>query len=616
MTRSFFRSVSKGARTLFSPRAEGEGTARARDTAPPSTDAAGPRSSAAATHRDAGAGGRVPKGITSVAGAAPTPSSAHQVSILEQAHRVHRFLALARDAATSNAALLDRIATMEHTAGGGGFAAVTQRLVTTTGRLGGHSQETLEAVNAALSELRALQTSIDELEATFTLLRERVGTVEASAGTIAEIAELSHLLSLNARIEASRGGQEAAGFRVVAQEVGNLAQKTRTLSDEIGREVQAMGESIASFGEIFETNRGSLESASTSVSRLESTARGIAGDTEVLAEVTRSVETLAQTQVSIQDGFDTLRRQGEWVGQASDALVTELEAECTAVVRALQLEGAGETWKGLARFRDEMVRALRDDLPALGETLVAEAIAAGSAPESLLAALAEAASRVYLGQSGGEEPLETHYRNARILQGAVDTLEPLVPASFYEGAPVVVIGNAFEDYHDLGRRLVAISMRAAGFKVIDLGLSVPNEKFVETALRENAQVVGVSSLLLHTARWIPELKQALVARGRGDIGVIAGGAPFIVDPDLRARFGADGVGRSPQEAIRLVRQLAARPRGGLATTPQRRHATPAPGVGVARTGGRRETSAAGPGRATSRPGPTAPRSTAERRRAA
>ncbi|MCB9465137.1 MAG: cobalamin B12-binding domain-containing protein [Candidatus Eisenbacteria bacterium] len=497
--------------------------------------------------------------------------SARFAPIFERAHRVHQLFSLAQDAATSNAALLDRIHSMTSAASGGGFAAVTQSLVGTTGRLDVHANETVTAIGKALEEIRSLETTIRDLEAAFGTLEERVSSIQETATKIADVAEMSHLLSLNARIEANRAGQQAAGFKVVAQEVGELARKTQSLSDEIDNEVSQIGESLGSFQGLFETNRTSLNHAGEAVATLEETAQGISSDTEVLVGVTRDVETLAHSQVAIQDGFDWLRRHGEWVEQSAAALVDGLSNECDAVDHAIRRSGGGQIATDVRRFRDDMVRALRDDLPDLGERAVANAISSEHPPAVLLQALAEASMDVFLGQTRRDEPLETYYRNGRILQHAVTAIEPLVPESFYAHAPVVVLGNAHEDYHDLGRRLVATSMRAAGFRVIDLGLSVSNETFVETAIREKADVIGVSSLLLHTAKAIPDLKQALVEMGRRDIGVIAGGAPFIVDPDMRKRYGADGVGRSPYEAIRLVRHLVSRS-GRIATLASGRRA--------------------------------------------
>ena len=74
-------------------------------------------------------------------------------------------------------------------------------------------------------------------------------------------------------------------------------------------------------------------------------------------------------------------------------------------------------------------------------------------------------------------------------------------------------------------------------------------------------MIGVSSLLLHTAKHIPELKRELVTAGMGDVSVIVGGAPFVVDPGLVKTFGADGVGRTPAEAVRLVQSLTWQRRG-------------------------------------------------------
>lgn len=121
----------------------------------------------------------------------------------------------------------------------------------------------------------------------------------------------------------------------------------------------------------------------------------------------------------------------------------------------------------------------------------------------------------------------------------------------------MLLGNAYQDYHDLGRRVIAITLRGAGFRVVDLGLGVPNEAFVEAARRERPAVIGVSTLLLHTAKHLPGLRDDLRRAGLGRVPLIAGGAPFLVDPHLRRRYGVDGVARDPVGAVRLVRHLAA-----------------------------------------------------------
>ena len=194
-----------------------------------------------------------------------------------------------------------------------------------------------------------------------------------------------------------------------------------------------------------------------------------------------------------------------------------------------------------------------DDEQALG---LVDALAAASVDGRLvLARIGRAFDAVNLSNQLEELPTEELFLQSRVLESLCDRVGEIFELEPDPGAPVVVLGNAFEDYHDLGRRIVAIAMRAEGFRVIDLGMGVPNAEFVRVAEAEDADVIGVSSLLLHTAKWIPELKRELEAAGRKDIPVIVGGAPFVVDPGLVERFGADGVGRTPAEAVRLVLSL-------------------------------------------------------------
>ena len=68
---------------------------------------------------------------------------------------------------------------------------------------------------------------------------------------------------------------------------------------------------------------------------------------------------------------------------------------------------------------------------------------------------------------------------------------------------------------------------------------------------------------MHTARHIPELQEELRRRGRSDIRVIVGGAPFLVDPQLRERYGADGVATDPGGALRLVAAIYAEQEGSV-----------------------------------------------------
>jgi len=101
-----------------------------------------------------------------------------------------------------------------------------------------------------------------------------------------------------------------------------------------------------------------------------------------------------------------------------------------------------------------------------------------------------------------------------------------------------VIGTVQGDLHDIGKNLVAIMLKGAGFEVIDLGNDVPPERFIEAAQQEAAEVIGMSALLTTT---MPVMKRVIdLAKERGIYGktkIIVGGAPL--SSDYAQKIGAD-----------------------------------------------------------------------------
>ncbi len=200
---------------------------------------------------------------------------------------------------------------------------------------------------------------------------------------------------------------------------------------------------------------------------------------------------------------------------------------------------------------------MRTDDPAAAEALIEQALAAGLDPQDVLLRVGLASAEALRDDEVRDGPAILHFRNARIVERALERLEPAIPAEALASAPAVVLGNAEQDFHDLGRRVVGLCLRGAGYRVLDLGLNVSNDRLIAAAEQSGAKVIGVSSLILQTAKHIPRLKKMLLQRGRDDIRVIVGGAPFRVDPELHERYGADGVARDPVEAIRLVNAIYA-----------------------------------------------------------
>ena len=144
---------------------------------------------------------------------------------------------------------------------------------------------------------------------------------------------------------------------------------------------------------------------------------------------------------------------------------------------------------------------------------------------------------------------------AAIGDAAIDRLGKELPELPFQ-AGTVVLGSAEGDYHSLGRKIVGSFLRVAGFKVIDLGASVSAAKFVESAVSENAGVIGVSALLLHTAEKIKEIRDLLDERHLNNrIKLMVGGAAFNFDRHMVRRVGADGMALNAMGAVAAVRSL-------------------------------------------------------------
>ena len=146
--------------------------------------------------------------------------------------------------------------------------------------------------------------------------------------------------------------------------------------------------------------------------------------------------------------------------------------------------------------------------------------------------------------------------SARAMYAGLDVLKPLLVSENVPTAGKVVIGTIQGDLHDIGKNLVGIMLRGAGFEVIDLGNDVAPEKFVETATRENAQVIGMSALLTTTMTGMKRVVELLDAKGqRGRIKTIIGGAP--VTAEYAREIGADAFGFDAASAVERVKELAA-----------------------------------------------------------
>ncbi len=143
---------------------------------------------------------------------------------------------------------------------------------------------------------------------------------------------------------------------------------------------------------------------------------------------------------------------------------------------------------------------------------------------------------------------------ARAMNAGMELLEPILAETGAKPAGVVVLGTVKGDLHDIGKNLVAMMLKGGGFKVVDAGIDVAPEKFVELAQQSNAQLIGLSALLTTTMTQMPSVIEALKEAGL-DAKVMIGGAP--ITQEYADEIGADGYAPDAASAVDLARQLIA-----------------------------------------------------------
>lgn len=144
---------------------------------------------------------------------------------------------------------------------------------------------------------------------------------------------------------------------------------------------------------------------------------------------------------------------------------------------------------------------------------------------------------------------------ARAMKAGLEVLKPLLASSGVEPLAKVALGTVQGDIHDIGKNLVSMMMEGAGFEVVDLGVNVSAEQFVQAA-KDGAQIIGLSALLTTTIPAMPEVISALEEAGlRKSVKVMVGGAP--VTDAYAKKIGADGFAPDASQAVKKAKELIA-----------------------------------------------------------
>ncbi|MCE5284166.1 MAG: corrinoid protein [Deltaproteobacteria bacterium] len=143
---------------------------------------------------------------------------------------------------------------------------------------------------------------------------------------------------------------------------------------------------------------------------------------------------------------------------------------------------------------------------------------------------------------------------ARAMHTGLSIIKPLIVKAGVKEKGSVAIGTVKGDMHDIGKNLVIMMLEGAGYKVIDLGVDVPTEKFIQVVEEHKPDVVGVSALLTTTMTQMQDTVEKLHAHN-GKTKVIVGGAP--VSEKFAREIGANGYAADAASAVDTVAGLTA-----------------------------------------------------------
>jgi 5-methyltetrahydrofolate--homocysteine methyltransferase len=144
--------------------------------------------------------------------------------------------------------------------------------------------------------------------------------------------------------------------------------------------------------------------------------------------------------------------------------------------------------------------------------------------------------------------------SARTMSAGMELVKPLLLGQEVPSAGKVVIGTVKGDLHDIGKNLVAMMLESGGFNVVNLGIDLAPEKFVQAVKDYQPQVVGLSALLTTTMLVMKDVIELLKEEGlRDKVKVVIGGAP--ISYDFASEIGADGFAPDAASAVDLCRKL-------------------------------------------------------------
>lgn len=203
----------------------------------------------------------------------------------------------------------------------------------------------------------------------------------------------------------------------------------------------------------------------------------------------------------------------------------------------------------------ELATALINGKAPLVKELTDKALASGESPQDVLnnglvAGMAVVGEKFKNNEFYVPEVLIA----ARAMKGAMEILRPKLAETGVEPVAKIAIGTVQGDLHDIGKNLVAMMMEGAGFEIIDLGVDVKAEKFIQAVKESGAKIIALSALLTTTMPAMKDVIQSLNEAGiRDSVKVMIGGAP--VTQNYADEIGADGYSPDAASAVDKAKEL-------------------------------------------------------------
>jgi 5-methyltetrahydrofolate--homocysteine methyltransferase len=203
----------------------------------------------------------------------------------------------------------------------------------------------------------------------------------------------------------------------------------------------------------------------------------------------------------------------------------------------------------------EIAKNLENGDSAAVKTLLRKALSMNIAPETILnSGLIKGMEAVGKKFKANEIFIPEVLIASRAMKSAMDAIKPHLSKREEYSFGKIVMGTVKGDLHDIGKMIVSVALEREGYDIIDIGIDVPKETFLETVHKEKPDMLGMSALLTTTMSYMRDVIETIKsAHLKKNIKIIIGGAP--VTQSFADEIGADGYAPEAESAVTLVKTL-------------------------------------------------------------